>query len=183
MKHLFTIVTVAAFSLFLATQSMAADTLPADQQAKVAAKLKTLQALSTDPQVVAAVKAYNASPSAEAKGMTNDKWKGLTIMDPFVRSLAKNALGQYLNAKKDDSITEIFVSGKDGGKVAFLAKTSGWNHAGKPKHDVPMTGKTWQGAPETDESTGKQQVQVAIPVLDGATPIGSIVIGLGLSKL
>lgn len=183
MKHLFTIVTVAAFSLFLATQSMAADALPPDQQAKVTAKLKTLQALSTDPKVVAAVKEYNASPSAEAKGMTNDKWKGLTIMDPFVRSLAKNALGQYLNSKKDDSVTEIFVSGKDGGKVAFLAKTSGWNHTGKPKHDVPMTGKTWQGAPETDESTGKQQVQVAIPVLDGATPIGSIVIGLGLSKL
>lgn len=183
MKHLFAIVTVAAFSLFLAAQSMAADALPAEQQAKVTAKLKTFQAWGTDPKVVAAVKEYNASPSADAKAMTNDKWKGLNIMDPFVRSLAKTPLAQFLSTKKDDSVTEVFVSGKDGGKVAFLAKTSSWNHKGKEKHDVPMTGKTWQGGVETDESTGKQQVQVAIPVLDGATPIGSIVIGLGLSKL
>lgn len=183
MKHLFTIVTVACFSLFLAVQGMAADVLAPDLQAKVTAKIKTFQAWSTDPQVVAAVKEYNASPSAEAKEMTTDKWKGLTIMDPFVRSLAKNALAQYLSTKKDDSVTEVFVSGVDGGKVAFLAKTTSWTHKGKEKHDLPMTGKNWQGAVETDESTGKQQVQVAIPVLDGATPIGSIVVGLGMSKL
>jgi hypothetical protein len=183
MKNLFAIVTVTVFSLLLATQSMAADALSADQQAKLAAKIKTFQTWGTDPQVVAAVKEYNASPSADAKAMTNDKWKGLNIMDPFVRSLAKNALAQFLSTKKDDSVTEAFVSGKDGGKVAFLAKTSSWNHKGKEKHDTPMTGKTWQGKPETDESTGKQQVQVAVPVLDGATPIGSLVIGVSLSKL
>jgi hypothetical protein len=46
-----------------------------------------------------------------------------------------------------------------------------------------MTGKTWQGKPEVDESSGQYQVQVSVPVLDGNIPIGSIVIGLNLSKL
>jgi hypothetical protein len=67
--------------------------------------------------------------------------------------------------------------------VAFLSKTSSWSHKGKPKHDVPMMGKIWYGTVETDESTGQLQVQVGIPVLDGARPIGSIVVGFSVSRL
>ena len=71
----------------------------------------------------------------------------------------------------------------DGTKAAFLSKTTGWSHKGKPKHDLPMSGKSWQGPVEVDESTGLQQVQVAVPVLDGGKPVGSLVVGLSLSKL
>jgi len=46
-----------------------------------------------------------------------------------------------------------------------------------------MTGKNWQGAVEVDESTGLQQIQVAVPVLDGDKAIGSMVVGLSLTKL
>jgi hypothetical protein len=67
--------------------------------------------------------------------------------------------------------------------VAFLSKTTSWSHADKDKHKIPMTGKTWSGPVEIDESTGQQQVQVALPVLDGGKPIGSIVFGLAVSKL
>jgi hypothetical protein len=67
--------------------------------------------------------------------------------------------------------------------VAFLSKTSNWSHKDKDKHRVPMTGKTWIGPVEVDESSGQQQVQVAIPVLDGGKPIGSIVVGLSTARL
>jgi len=67
--------------------------------------------------------------------------------------------------------------------VAFLAKTTNWCHKGKPKFDVPMTDKTWQGPVEVDESTGVQQVQLGVPVLDGGKPIGVLVVGISLSKL
>ena len=40
------------------------------------------------------------------------------------------------------------------GKAAFFGKTSSWIHKGKPKHDLPMSGKTWTGAPELDQSSG-----------------------------
>jgi hypothetical protein len=75
------------------------------------------------------------------------------------------------------------VSGADGSKVAFLTKPSSWSHAGKPKHDKPMTGKTWQGDVEVDASTGARQIQVSVPVLDGGKPIGSIVVGFSIAKL
>lgn len=146
-------------------------------------KLKALLAWGSDPAVVSAVKAYNAAPPAELKGMTNEKWKGLTVLDPVVRGLSRNPLAAHLKAVKDEAVTECFVSGADGGKVAFLAKTTSWTHKGKDKHMLPMGGKTWIGPVEVDDSTGQQQVQVAFPVLDGGKPIGSVVVGLGVSKL
>jgi hypothetical protein len=152
-------------------------------KAKLDAKVKELQAVAADSAVVEAVKDYTKSPPAEYQDMTNEKWKGLTLVSPEVKALAKNKLAVYLKGKLDASVTEVFVSAANGNKVAFLSKPTSWCHKGKPKHDVPMTGKVWIGEVEVDESTGAQQVQVALPVVDGGKPIGSIVVGLSVSKL
>ncbi len=160
-----------------------AEDLTADQKAKVDAKLAKLIAWGTDATVVKLVKAAEAAPFDWAATMTQDKWAALSVLSPEIKAITKSELATYLKTKRDESISEVFVSGKGGTKLAFLAKTSGWSHKGKPKHDVPLTGKTWVGAIETDESTGLKQVQVAFPVLDGTKAIGSIVVGLALSKL
>ena len=157
--------------------------LPPEIKAKIEAKIAQLKGWSSDSTIVAAVKEHNGNPPAADKSMTNDQWGKLTVLDPYVRSFTKNALGAYLKSKKDDQIAECFVSGSDGTKVAFLSKTTSWSHADKDKHKVPMTGKTYIGPVALDESTGQQLVQVGLPVMDGAKPIGSIVIGLAISKL
>lgn len=154
-----------------------------DVRAKVESNAKAFLSWGADPRIVEAVKAYNAAPSAEAGAMTNEKWKSLQVLDPFVRSFTRNTLAEYLKTKRTPAMTELFVSGADGGKVAFFAKTSNWSHKASPKHLVPMAGKTWYGPVEVDESTGQQQVQIAFPVLDGGKPIGSIVVGLGIARL
>jgi len=152
-------------------------------QAKVDAQIKAIQGWAANPAVVAAVKAQNTSSPADFDAMTQDKWAGLSVLDPFVRGFAKNDAATFLKSQKTDVVAEVFVSAADGRKVAFLSKTSGWSHKGKPKHDVPMGGKTWQGAIEVDESSGVQSVQVAVPVMDGSKPIGSLVVGLAIAKL
>jgi len=157
---------------------------PPELKAKLDAEMKHLAVIGSDPQVVAAVKAYNAAPvSADAAAMTNDKWRGLTLFDPFVRTVAKAPLSAFLKGKTDDVIAKIFVSGADGGKVGFDAKTEHWTHKGLPKHEVPMTGKTWIGPVKVDDSTGLVMIQVGIPVLDNGKPIGSIVFGMRADKL
>jgi len=159
---------------------------PPEIKAKLDAKIKQLSALSTDPEIVNAVKAHNAAPATtEAAEMTNDKWHSLSVLDPFVRTTAKTPLSEYLKAKKnaDDTIAKIFVSGADGTKVGFDAKTEHWTHKGMPKHEVPMSGATWIGTVKVDDSTGQQLIQVGLPVLDGGKPIGSIVVGLRVDKL
>lgn len=152
-------------------------------KAKAEAKAKQLAWISTDAKVVAAVKAYNASPPAEAKGMTQDKWKALPVLDPLVRNLSKNELAEYLKTKREPAWSELFVSGADGTKVALFNKTTNWSHLGNPKHDLPMQGKTWIGNVEVDASAGTEQIQIALPVLDSGKAIGSVVIGLLSTKL
>lgn len=167
----------------LTATAASSEELTAAQKAGVEAKIAQISSWSTDGTIVTLVRSFNANPPAELASMTQDKWANISMLSPEVKSISKNDLARYLRTIKDDSISEIFVSGAEGTKVAFLSKTTSWSHKGSPKHDVPMSGKTWTGKPELDESTGVQQVQVGLPVLDGGKPIGSIVFGLNISKL
>lgn len=172
----------ALSALFLAGNGFSQSLSP-EIKAKLDTKIKQLQFWSADPATVAAVKAHNTNMPAEDKAMTDEKWSKLTVLDPYVRSFSKNPLGVYLKTKKDDQIAECFVSGADGTKVAFLSKTTSWSHAGKPKHSVPMTGKTYIGPIALDESSGQQVIQVGLPVLDNGKSIGSVIVGISVLKL
>ena len=173
---------LVATALACAPLAGAAD-LDAAQQGKVDAKVKEIQLWAATPAIVDAVKAYNSGKSPEAAAMDQTKWAGLSVIDPFVRNLTKNPAAELLKTKKGEVVSEAFVSGADGGKVAFLGKPTNWSHKGKPKHEQPMSGKNWQGPVEIDESSGLQQVQVAVPVVDGGKPIGSLVVGLSIGKI
>lgn len=182
MVHIKSLSAVAALVL-LALLASSAASLNDEQRGKVAAALKQWQALGGDPTVVAAVKEANANPPAAYKDMSQDKWKALSVLSPEIKYFSNNALATYLKSKRGPEVAELFVCAADGTKVAFFAKTTNWSHAGKAKHDEPMKGKTWIGDPELDDSTGKVEVQVSFPVLDGKKPIGSIVVGLDVAKL
>ena len=164
-------------------KTLGADGLDPAMKTKVDAQIKVIQAWAADPVIVNAVKAQNASLPPESAAMTQDKWKDLSKMDPFVRSFDKNAAGAFLKSKKNDAIIRAFLSDAAGLKVAFTAKTLSWSHKGDPKHETPMTGKTWQGPLEQDKASGLEQIQISVPVLDGDKPIGSLVVGLSVSKL
>ena len=169
--------------MLLAIVVRGADAPDAALQAKIDAQMKVVRDWANDPVIVNAVRAQNASLPADYAGMSQDKWAALTIMDPFVRSFTKNDVGQFLKGKKTDLILRMFVSDANGIKVGFSSKTLSWSHKGDPKHEQPMGGKIWQGQLEQDKASGLQQVQVSVPVLDGGKPVGSLVVGLSISKL
>jgi len=175
---------LAASILVLGGSAVAqAEALEASLQSKIDAIVAAAKTWAVDPAVVAAVRARNAATPAQFAKLNQDAWKALTVMDPLVRELTKNEAALALKAKRTPAVAEIFLNAADGTKVAFGAKTTSWSHAGKAKHDVPMSGGVWQGDVELDESTGLKQLQVAVPVLDGDKAIGSLVVGLSLSKL
>ncbi len=152
--------------------------------ARVNAKVKDIQAWAADPVIVRAVRARNESTPEAERAMNQQTWKTLSVLDPFVRRFTKNEVGLFLKSKKDATVSEAFVSAADGAKVGFLTKPTNWIHLGKPKHDRPMKGEIWRGPIEVDESTGVQQMQVAVPILDDeGKAIGSLVVGLDVSKL
>ncbi len=176
------VLVVAAAFVALAGVAQGAPLDPA-LQAKINARVQVIKTWAADPVIVQAVKSFNASTPAEYTAMTQERWAKLSVLDPVVRDFTRNTAAAVLKSKRTDDVSEAFVSAAGGAKVAFLTKPTNWSHKGKPKHDVPMSGKTWLGPVETDESTGIQQVQVAVPVLDGGKPIGSLVVGLAISKL
>lgn len=170
-------------ALLCLSQVAAASGLDPALQASVTAQIKEVKAWAADPAIVSAVKEYNTGKSPQAASMDQAKWTSTSVIDPFVRGLTKTPAAQVLKAKRSEAVSEAFLSGADGGKIAFLGKPTNWSHRGKPKHDLPMGGKTWQGDVEVDESSGLQQLQVAVPVLDNGKPIGSLVIGLSIGRL
>lgn len=175
---------LAAVAALLGAHTLAlAGALPPATQAKVDAMIQTITTWAAEPAVVEAVKAHNLNLPADQAALNQEKWRALTVLDPLVRSFTRNPAAQYLKAQKSEIVSEAFVSDAAGLKVAFIAKTSNWSHQGKPKHDVPMTGKAWQGPIEIDESSGTQQMQIAVPVLDDGKAIGSLVVGLSVTKL
>lgn len=153
----------------------------ADLKSKLNPLIEEAKKIAADPVVVEAVKKENQK--ASFPDMTQDKWKTLSALDPMMKTLAKNPVSVAVKTKIGAKVSEAFVNAADGQKVALLNKTTWWNHKGKAKHDKPMAGEVWIGNVELDESTGIEQVQFAVPVMDSGKAIGSMVIGVSVSKL
>jgi hypothetical protein len=158
--------------------------LTAQQQASLDGRKKVIAKWAARPVVVKAVKAINEK--GPLPDMTNATWAALRPEDAIVVSFQKSPAGLWLAKKLEDSkglFSEAFLNGAKGEKVAFASKTTSYIHAGSPKFDVPMTGKTWQGEPEMDASSKVYSVQISTPVLDGDKPIGVLVVGVAVDKL
>ena len=180
-RHLFSVFALVS-SLLLPIAGSSAELSP-ESASKVDALVQTAAKWAADPVVVNAVKARNAAAPANLADMNQAKWSALSVLDPILRELSRNDAAKALRAVKQEAVTEMFLNAADGTKVALLAKTTSWSHKGSGKHDVPMKGESWKGSVEIDDSTGMEQMQVAVPVLDGGKPVGSLVIGIGLANL
>jgi hypothetical protein len=173
--------------LWLALVSLAmgegAGTVAQRAQARIDEWVEKGKVLARSPAVVDAVHAQNSAPSATVVEMTQSKWEALPELHAVVRGMTTNAAALELKKAKSDALSEAFVSDASGRKVAFLAKSTNWSHAGKPKHEIPMSGEVWKGRIELDRSTGRHQVQIGLPVLKDDKVIGSLVLGISLTEL
>jgi hypothetical protein len=173
----------AACALLVLVTAARAAAISAEAQAAIDAQFQEIAGWAADPELVADVRAHNAATPPEETALTQEQWHNLTVLDPLVRRFTRSPSGQLLKSKRSALVTEAFVSDAKGLKVGFIAKTSNWSHAGKPKHDQPMSGKNWQGPIEIDESAGLRQLQISVPVRDGNQVIGSLVVGLNVTQL
>jgi hypothetical protein len=145
-------------------------------QKEIDRQVEVVKSWAADPVLVKAVAAQNE------KGPIAD-------MDntPIVKGFQATEAGQWLRAKaaaSNDVVSEAFLNGARGEKVAFIEKTTSYIHKGSAKFDVPFdSGKAWQGKFEFDESSQVHQVQVSVPVVSAGKPIGVLVVGLNVTKL
>jgi hypothetical protein len=191
---------IAAAALFLVAGSVTAqDTkkfeVTPELQKQIDEWKTTVAKWAADPVVVQAVVDQNKKGPIE--GMDNKKWSTLRRRSEEVTGFQNCPAGKQLAGLVNGSngiVCEAFLNAAKGEKVAFVEKTSSYFHAGKSKFDVPFTQhKSWQGAPELDESSQTYSLQVSVPVVvktkvEGQEApkedvVGVLVVGLNLATL
>lgn len=171
----------------LAAQAFALD--PASRitppiQTALDAQKKIIAKWAAHPVVVAAVKAQNARGPLHY--MNNRQWRALQPGSPVIRGFQSNPAGKFLTQKLTEGkglYREAFLNASHGEKVAFVTKPSRYIHVNEPKFTIPMSGRSWQGAPEWDKSSASHAIQIATPVLDRGKPIGTLVVGISMKSL
>jgi hypothetical protein len=185
MKRNINIMISALFVLLVLGGRAASFEMTPEAQAELDKMKAVVAGWAADPVLVKAVVIQNGKGPIE--GMDNAKWKTMRRTDAMVKDFQSNPAGLLLKSKIDASggmFTEAFLSAAQGEKVAFVEKTTSYIHKGQPKFEVPFGGaKSWQGKPEFDESAQTYQIQISVPVLQDAKPVGVLVVGANLEKL
>ena len=126
---------VFALSLFLAaacgfSASAVADPISPDMQKLVDGYRVKLVQWASNPAVVSAAKASNAS--AGLAGMTPAKWAELSDADPAVKGTMTSAAGKFVDSLDSKEINKVVVRDKAGNLVAANTKVVLYNVAHRP---------------------------------------------------
>jgi hypothetical protein len=187
MRTLRAVELAAAFAIGLvtATASGAGFEITPAIQAELDRQKAIVATWAANPVVLGAVVSQNRR--GPITGMDNAKWKMMRRSDPVVTAFQTSSAGQFLKSKLHESngaVSEAFLNGAMGEKVAFVEKTTSYLHRGAAKFDSPFaSARAWQGPAEFDESTQTYAVQIAVPVLEDGKAIGVLVVGVNLSYL
>ena len=176
---------LCVLSLVMASSLVYAEDAPESVKALVP-ELKTL---GTNPVLVTAVKAQNAT------GMTLDEikkkdeaWMATSGVDDFMKSLMSSDAAKELSKieKSKPYFDELFLMDKLGANVAMTNKTSDYWQGDEDKFTGSFNngaGGIDVGKVKFDKSTQAYLVQVSVPVMDGGKAIGAITIGINVDEL
>ena len=155
-----------------------------------------IKQIASDPVLVAAIEAQNATTSAydQAKiDALDTQWRAEVdaAAKPLIDATLANAASAYLAKVQEESggkFTEIFATDAVGLNVAQSTVTSDYWQGDEDKFTLSFgagADAVALGEVEQDESTQTFQSQVSITITDPATgaPIGSITAGVDLSML
>lgn len=140
-------------------------------------QLTLLQALALDSafeneaaQSNAMGDALGEEAAARAKHAHDRAWAGLTLSDPWFRSIldpAQNATSRRLvsHARSFPDHVEMFITDKRGALVGTTGRTSDYDQADETWWQrCVKTGAPLIGQPEYDESAGTVAVTMAVPI-------------------
>jgi hypothetical protein len=147
-----------------------------------------LAKLGTEPALVAAVKAENAkNKSLDEIKKLDKEWMTTPGVSPFMKSLMENAAAKGLAdfAKAHDYCAEMFATDNQGANVAMTDKTSDYWQGDEPKFSECYkngSGVVFVSDVAFDKSSQAYVVQVSVPVKDGGSTIGVLVISVNVDK-
>ncbi len=195
MKKLIKRLVLVSVALTLSTSLFAAGPkLTPELKEKLQAHVGILEEWVKEPAIINAVKAQNG------QGLTMDqikerdtKWiatrKSKKAPDAFMQQLYNHEVGKWIRQKNKESkgsYPEAFLCDNQGANVAVSKYTSDYWQGDEGKWQKSFNngqGQVFFGDPEYDKSSKAMQVQVSVPVNDGGSTIGVLVVGVKFSSL
>ena len=155
----------------------------------LATKVRTVQHMALNPQLIQAVRRQNAQKISlnEIKKLDDD-WKGTEELTPFKRSLQQTGAGKLLKryVSRNPFLNEAFLTDNQGANVAAFPATSDYWQGDEEKWTESFNegaGKVFVGPLERDESTNTVAVQVSAPLFYQGETIGVLVVGVTFDYL
>ena len=148
-----------------------------------------LKSWGENPTLVSAVKKQNAkSQTLEQIKQADDKWRGTSGVDGFMKTLMENDAAKELALLEASKpyFFELFLMDDKGANVAMTNKTSDYWQGDEAKFTESFkdgSGGVHIGDVEFDESAQAYLVQVSVPVMDGGSAIGALTIGINIDTL
>ena len=170
-RRLLVIAIAALAALAPLRKALAADAIPAAVQKTVDEYKGQLAKWATNPAVIAAAKASNASGGVP--GMNAGKWAELAETDAAVKGTMSSVAGKYVDSLDSKTVNKVVVRDKAGNVVAANTKVALYNVAHRPVYKTAITGVAWQqDSVSKDVTTQIKGVQIAVPIKDGGEVVG-----------
>lgn len=172
--------------LLLATLSAAAQSADAIQKS-LKTHAETIQAWSSDKELVAAVKAQNARKVAAAEVQRIDKGWTAGSETALVKQLTTGPCADRLRAliAAHPSFGETMLMDDQGALVCASEKTSDYWQGDESKWQRSFDGgkgAVFIDRPRFDDSAVANLAQISVPVVDGAKVIGVLTVGVDIRK-
>jgi len=182
MRKLLVVLALTAIPTSIFAQS--AETM----QKALDSEAKKLQAWSSDPAIIAAVKAQNAkrTPLAQIQ-KTDEQWIAGKAED-VVKQVTTGACADRLRALVSASAAyaETFVMDDQGALVCATLKTSDYWQGDEAKWQRAFSsgkGALFIDRPKFDDSASTRLAQISVPVMEQGVAIGAITVGIAMDKL
>lgn len=178
------VLSFAAASLFSMGTAFAGAITPEMQQKIDAYKAKAAT-MAADPTLVQAVK--EANTKGPIAGLDNAKWEKLEDSNPVSAEMMSNSAGKLLTKWMNEdakSLNKLVLTGKQGNRFAFTSKPATYMSKDKAHFSESFAGNVWQmKESQPDPSTKIETVQITVPVKDGASTIGVLLLSLTADDL
>ncbi|WP_374357894.1 hypothetical protein [Chitinimonas sp.] len=153
--------------------------------------ISEVEKMAAEPVVIQAVKAQNAKKLTLEKIQEIDKaWQAAdenTLLPIMKENLEHPASKVLLKLEKASPyLRESILTDNQGANVAITNRTSDYWQGDEPKFTEAWAGgkgKVYLARPKVDESTKEKLSQISVPVRDGTNTIGTLTVGVILSKL
>ncbi|WP_439135180.1 PDC sensor domain-containing protein [Pseudomaricurvus sp.] len=151
-------------------------------------EIDRIETMAEHPIILNAVSVQNAEKLSQTTIMQRDQvWIESGREAPFKQTMLASPASQYLRniAIKNPSFTELLLLDNQGANIAVYPLTSDYWQGDEMKWQAIMRDQrtSYVGPMEYDVSSGLNSIQISLPVKQGNTTVGVIVVGVRLSHI